>query len=307
MSQPGRFDRPRMPLADLIMIEPVRSMPNEMLLQLRNTLAADDVHRVVCDEVFHYCQKFHSGTEILNEAVTLAPPFRSIWLEGRTGKAPKEFQFGILCLAAERDEVDESLVPERLRKAFPFWRWALDLLFIVDTGSFISTPMDCTVALDYDGRLFKRDDSGMSIVWATHEEISPDVRMAFFNHGVFPLLLAIGFMHCSNVTHEPMVFSRKKEREFQRSYGRPFLAYKTIRVVPFKPVHVPLAGDTGEERPWHMVRGHFADYRERGLFGRHKGIYWIPEHGRGNRHIGEIRHDYEVMQPENVDAASSRK
>jgi hypothetical protein len=44
----------------------------------------------------------------------------------------------------------------------------------------------------------------------------------------------------------------------------------------------------------HWVRGHYADYRKSGLFGRpqSRGIYWIPEHKRGNEELGQVIPEY---------------
>ena len=44
------------------------------------------------------------------------------------------------------------------------------------------------------------------------------------------------------------------------------------------------------------VRGHYADYRETGLFGREsmRGLYWIPDHRRGNPDLGTVIPEYRV-------------
>jgi hypothetical protein len=44
----------------------------------------------------------------------------------------------------------------------------------------------------------------------------------------------------------------------------------------------------------HWVRGHYADYRKTGLFGRpqSRGVYWIPEHKRGNEELGLVIPEY---------------
>jgi hypothetical protein len=48
-------------------------------------------------------------------------------------------------------------------------------------------------------------------------------------------------------------------------------------------------------RPLHLVRGHLADYRDgKGLFGKHRGVYWIPSHMRGEIDNGIIKKRYRV-------------
>jgi len=47
----------------------------------------------------------------------------------------------------------------------------------------------------------------------------------------------------------------------------------------------------------HICRGHFKDYRDSGLFGKHFGIYWWDMHMRGSKEYGEIVKDYEIEVP----------
>jgi len=46
----------------------------------------------------------------------------------------------------------------------------------------------------------------------------------------------------------------------------------------------------------HICRGHFADHRGKGLFGKVsiRGIFWVPMHVRGTTERGTVRKDYEV-------------
>lgn len=46
------------------------------------------------------------------------------------------------------------------------------------------------------------------------------------------------------------------------------------------------------EMPRHKVRGHFADYRARPLFGKHHGVFFVPDHWRGSEAYGIITKDY---------------
>ena len=48
-----------------------------------------------------------------------------------------------------------------------------------------------------------------------------------------------------------------------------------------------------------VVRGHFAsygpDYGRGLLFGKHAGRFWHPQTTRGERAVGEARHDYRLV------------
>jgi hypothetical protein len=54
----------------------------------------------------------------------------------------------------------------------------------------------------------------------------------------------------------------------------------------------------GLKKALHIVRGHFADFTEgRGLFGRHHGLFWMPQHLKGTLDQGLVVKDYDVHNP----------
>jgi hypothetical protein len=44
----------------------------------------------------------------------------------------------------------------------------------------------------------------------------------------------------------------------------------------------------------HICRGHFKDYRQSGLFGRHKGVFWWDMAARGSAEQGIVDKDYRI-------------
>jgi hypothetical protein len=58
---------------------------------------------------------------------------------------------------------------------------------------------------------------------------------------------------------------------------------------------------TGEGEPLalHWVRGHFKDFREKGVFGKAKGVYWWSPHlaGKADR---VVLKDYVLEAPEEI-------
>jgi hypothetical protein len=54
---------------------------------------------------------------------------------------------------------------------------------------------------------------------------------------------------------------------------------------------------TGLKRALHICRGHFAHYEDKGLFGKYKGRFWIPQHVRGSIETGAALKDYQVNAP----------
>jgi hypothetical protein len=122
-----------------------------------------------------------------------------------------------------------------------------------------------------------RDGGGISTMW-------------------FSGLLAISFLHCKNVTiqrEEIPVALRKRQAERGRTWTATF---KTLEITPLKAVLERAASENhaGLKRALHICRGHFANYEERGLFGKYPGRFWIPQHMRGSVQQGAVLKDYKV-------------
>lgn len=110
-----------------------------------------------------------------------------------------------------------------------------------------------------------------------------------------PALLAISFIHCRNtalVDHAPdPALVKATER---RHAIRP-VTFKTLEIEPIKKI-LAEHGDPaarGLRLALHICRGHFKDYRSsKGLFGKHKALYWWDRHVRGHVEEGLVIKDY---------------
>lgn len=116
------------------------------------------------------------------------------------------------------------------------------------------------------------------------------------------LTAGFGLAHCKNVALQ----DRKPARVFYRFDGVKHerdLVVKTLVIRPSVPRReskvreAEAQRDTlGEPRRWHLVRGHWADYRSgRGLFGRRNGLFWVPMHARGSATTGVVEKTYSVQ------------
>ena len=120
--------------------------------------------------------------------------------------------------------------------------------------------------------------------------------------------LAISLLHCRNVSAvEPTEDARGRYRrqEYERQAGAPAAQWKVLDIRSMQRV-LRESGDVeshGMMHALHICRGHFKDYREKGLFGRNKGIYWWDQHMRGDESQGVVIKDYAVgaPQPETTD------
>jgi hypothetical protein len=124
------------------------------------------------------------------------------------------------------------------------------------------------------------------------------------------VLFAIGLINTKNVELIDHIPPPKLSKKHEKKYGEPLVTYKTIQVNPMRTVkrmdgdEVPSSErDTTSQgiQPLHIVAGNFADYRDGpGMFGnpKLKGVFWRPQHIRGNADRGVVVKDYEVKAPE---------
>lgn len=194
-------------------------------------------------------------------------------------------------------------------------RWLLDATVfvrlqgerqIVEIGGYL-IPVDVEgryVALKETGEVMMFPPSGMTVVgpncyaYPNGEAIEMDLGENI--NMLHPALLALCFMHCKNVEvvesppHPPKQQKARTERG-----ARPFVRWRTVVIEPVKKM---IAGaNQGRERltpeALHIVRGHFKDFKEHGLFGKYRGRYFWPMHARGDKEAGVVAKDYVVEGP----------
>jgi hypothetical protein len=88
----------------------------------------------------------------------------------------------------------------------------------------------------------------------------------------------------------------KLSKAHQRRHGTPLLKFKRLEIEAIKTAFRKESGEhTGIKQSLHICRGHFKDYRQSGLFGHHKGLYWWDMHVRGSADVGTVVKDYAVV------------
>lgn len=179
-------------------------------------------------------------------------------------------------------------------------RWVLrGSLYIKERTGDIQGPMAYWIgALDDHGVLIKDAALGMPAV----EYMDPEQHFywkTMLLPTFQPMLRAICYLHCKNIQAEVHKPPQKLAKKQKKQKGRPTLTFRTLVIEPMmkggKSSH---GGGGGGAKSHHFVRGHFADYREKGLFGKWKNIYWFDMHMRGSKEVGEVIGDYEVHAPE---------
>lgn len=115
---------------------------------------------------------------------------------------------------------------------------------------------------------------------------------------LWPLHVAISFLHCKNVELADNVAPPKVLRKRQKS-GKPSFIFKTLAIGSLKKesTTATLPGNSPMQRALHICRGHWKDFTEKGLFGKHKGIFFWEQRLRGTSKEGVVVKDYKVNSP----------
>lgn len=165
---------------------------------------------------------------------------------------------------------------------------------------------DIVIFIEEDGSLhiFKGDNE-KNYVYALRqskeqikntEHISLEEMEDVIRSLLFSALLTIQFMHCKNVTLvEKTVDKHQVKKKSKKRI--PKKTYYVLNIEPMKQVLKTEGGivENGITKALHICRGHFKTYKEKGLFGKHKGTFWFPQQTRGSKKSGEVIKDYNVQ------------
>lgn len=107
----------------------------------------------------------------------------------------------------------------------------------------------------------------------------------------------LNFMNCKNVDIVP---ARTTDRAQRRRLQRMGVSVSTINVFPVGKLRRGSGASPGgsEGTPFTPVRGHYAHYGEKygrkKLFGKYEGRFYIPQHARGSKEVGEVTQRFDL-------------
>lgn len=257
---------------------------------------------------------------------TMVSPWPIAWFEWRT---PKHIQsdgvmrpFGyrgkfaalVLCSRWNAEEAAPSVHPGIgfIRKIFfqahghyPSIDGSIDYAAVTEPVHWI---LMATVFADTPGRKLVNmgyvfdylNGDGVPIV--SNRRILPiDQAIGIHTGGaLLPVAFAISLIHCKNTALVDRVVPEKIQKARRRRGKDPKVVYKTLEISPMKQIlrTEGRSAEVGLQKALHICRGHFKDYREKGLFGSesHKGIYWWDMHIRGVPEAGVVIKDYKLLK-----------
>lgn len=275
---------------------------------------------VRCQNVWDYFSANLVGKSFTRDQFpNVAPSMPKMWFEWTTEPIRIEdpttvipqsgrIKFGVLCLSVDLFELDtEGLktIRERLErvgiKSLMDTRWVVSGLVF----SRVLLPGETPRALSRID--WRSGPNGECLSSAANGDFANTLAPDFEGDkdAMFTSILtaasvcwqALSFMHCKNVRVEKSpAIPEKLRRARERNGKHPLFRHHTVIIDPSRPATGSAANDEseGSEQALHICRGHFKDFRERGLFGRQRGIYWWPMHARGSAENGTIGKDYEV-------------
>jgi hypothetical protein len=131
-------------------------------------------------------------------------------------------------------------------------------------------------------------------VWEEEHDAQADV---FVMQRATLALFTFALLGCKNVSTQVVEPPEKLVRKHAKR-GRQMFRFHVLEIESMTGRGGGAArGAAGGAAVLHICRGHFKDYREKGLFGRNKGIYWWDQQMRGSLKNGAVAKDYDVKAP----------
>lgn len=287
---------------------------------------------LITNVIEYFAEHWRDTSKMLNNIPNAAPPFNMCWFEGVipdtgydiTAAGPTHIgatYVALDILDPEHSDRTEPGLTDQERKLFSHHKYDdSNIRWITHTVCACKPPRSYGYEKTWAPtqhllQLVNRDGSvAMSVVagFGTFkdeytETLTPELQnqariIQLFS--MIPPILAISFLHCKNVelVDREQIFHLDKRQNGARLKKKSRLAKVRYHMLTVEPIRKVLAGEgqigkVGMEKALHICRGHFKDYREHGLFGRYKGIYWWNQSLRGSKERGVMIKDYKELAP----------
>lgn len=251
---------------------------------------------VKADNVYEYFSEQIHGNEWKGSEKTIplvAPIFPKYFVEFTNG----DNNFGVLF----KEKIDRAYC----EKMDCEWHMEADLFignkfhdpYMYKTVKFhIPLTKSIFYFVDKTGRYRLFDEAGNDVsekmIMKTSKELCDIDELSY---PFFVGLLTTSFCHCKNVV-DLEHGGKKPGMSRRRNRSTPKYKYHVLKIEPMKKI-LRTEGNIEENglmKALHICRGHFKDYRDKGLFGKHKDIYWWDAHVKGSIAGGIVDKDYRI-------------
>lgn len=258
----------------------------------------DDAEVIYAQNVYEYFanEKRDWGADSFPN---VAPPFDNMFIEWKHS-GDKKYSFGAWVVSFDADEHDFSTFPEPFNQMKPidpkwvcnyiFFSMADDKIAKIDQNEDAYHYAHWIMAVDSQGNICNQRETQGKCAMFRYPEGASDMLWWAIN---IPLL-TISFMHCKNVT---LVEKAPPKGAGKRNRYGPRIRYHVLEIEPMKKIlkSEGQSEKTGLKLALHICRGHFKDFSKgKGLFGRHKGMFWWDSQVRGNVSQGVVDKDYSI-------------
>lgn len=213
------------------------------------------------------------------------PPFADMWIEFHFPVRDGDMRYAVQVCR------NEGAFEKQVSIELSVWA--------EESGGIFGPSVLYAFLLDDTGTIEKESNAEVEIAIANPPETQKlnDARNKFVAGCA---LQALGRMNCKNVELRPI--NEGKVPAHAPNKLVPASVWHEI-VVTSVPKSISGGRDVlnpGKENEIraHWIRGHYADYRKgAGLFGnpKLKGLFWIPEHRRGNEELGQVIPEYTIQ------------
>jgi hypothetical protein len=132
------------------------------------------------------------------------------------------------------------------------------------------------------------------------EPLFVDSTVRTFSYVYYVMVWCLAFCNTKNVVFVDSD-TRKENAKRKLFKKKNLLPLVTVKVITIRDYKVKYSRENHSPSDpagmaFHIVRGHFVDHREHGMFRNPnlKGIYWIPQHTRGDLEHGTVKKRYEI-------------
>lgn len=218
--------------------------------------------------------------------IRLAPPYRTMWIEAWVGVKGNQRQAGVLVRRWDKGTFRRVVGSE--------WDGPEDGMML-ELFHFHEVCGGVVCGHRYDLTYLTRDGkpaSGGLRTIGDAAKVDPELDK-WCTTQVVLALETLQRLNCDNVK----LVQESTSRNPSKPRPKGSIVWHTIKVSESKTRTTTLSasGETPTIRRYHWVRGHYADYTKgKGLFGRIKGLFWIPEHDAGSLEAGAVLKDYET-------------
>ena len=194
----------------------------------------------------------------------------------------------------EGERTDEDVITAAISFPPPGVRWLLQAHLVLEyphrlivgplVGWRLAITMDGRIARPLGANLISTSYFGPELEAADGQDPLEAAHRAFTPNYLYPVLLALSFLHAKNVSIEEIVPAPKLAKARKRRTGHRPVRYHVLRIEALKETLRTdgRADETGLRQALHLCRGHFKTYTaDSPLMGRHVGTYWWAPQVRG--------------------------